>query len=158
MKGNKELQRAVWYGRGPGENYADSKEAGRMGIYFNSVDEMGTSYVFPQENGHREDVKWFGIGDGDKTLLCKTKAPLGLNLANYTDESLEDAKHPFQLQRAEEVIIHLDYAQSGLGSNSCGEEQLEEFKVKLADFAMAFELQVVPFGEELAETRRRYLD
>ncbi len=158
MKGNKELQNAVWYGRGPGENYADSKEAGLMGIYFSSVDEMGTNYVFPQENGHREEVKWFGIGDGDRTLLCKAKAPLGLNLSNYTDESLENAKHPFQLQKAEEVVIHLDYAQSGLGSNSCGEEQLEEFKVKHADFAMAFELQVVPCGEEVKEARRRYLD
>ncbi|WP_097015382.1 glycoside hydrolase family 2 TIM barrel-domain containing protein [Anaerocolumna aminovalerica] len=158
MKGNKELQQAVWYGRGPGENYADSKEAGVMGIYSNSVDEMGTNYIFPQENGHREDVRWFGIGDGDKTLLCKAEMPLGLNLANYTDESLEEAKHPFQIERAEDVIIHLDYAQSGLGSNSCGEEQQEEFKVKLQDFTMAFELQVVSSGEEVKEAKRRYLD
>ncbi len=158
MKGNKELQQALWYGRGPGENYADSKEAGVMGIYSNSVDEMGTNYVFPQENGHREEVRWFGIGNGDKTLLCKAEMPLGLNLANYTDESLEEAKHPFQIKRAEDVIIHLDYAQSGLGSNSCGEEQQEEVKVKLQDFTMAFELQVVSEGEELKEAKRRYLD
>jgi evolved beta-galactosidase subunit alpha len=158
MKGNKELQQALWYGRGPGENYADSKEAGVMGIYSNSVDEMGTNYVFPQENGHREEVRWFGIGNGDKTLLCKAEMPLGLNLANYTDESLEEAKHPFQIKRAEDVIIHLDYAQSGLGSNSCGEEQQEEVKVKLQDFTMAFELQVVSYGEEMKEAKRRYLD
>jgi len=158
MKGNKELQHAVWYGRGPGENYADSKEASIMGVYSSSVDEMGTNYVFPQENGHREEVRWFGIGDGDKTLLCKAEIPLGLNLANYTDDSLENAKHPFQIQRAEDVIIHMDYVQSGLGSNSCGEEQQEEFKVKLQDFTMAFMLQVVPCGEEVKEAKRHYLD
>lgn len=158
MKGNKELQDSVWYGRGPGENYVDSKQAGLMGIYCSTVDEMGTNYVFPQENGHREDVKWFGIGDGTMTLLCKADAPLGLNLANYTDESLENAKHPFQIQKAEDVIIHLDYAQSGLGSNSCGEEQLEEYKVKLQDFAIAFELQVVTHGDEIKEAKKRYLD
>ena len=53
---------------------------------------------------------------------------LGLNLANYTDESLEKAQHPFEIEKADDVIIHLDYRQSGLGSNSCGEEQLEENK------------------------------
>ena len=68
-------------------------------IYKNTVDGMMTNYVFPQENGHREQVKWFRIGDGRDGLLCKMKAPLGLNLANYTDESLEQAQHPFAIDR-----------------------------------------------------------
>ena len=49
---------------------------------------MMTDYVFPQENGHHEQVKWFRIGDGKDGLLCKMEEKLGLNLANYTDESL----------------------------------------------------------------------
>ncbi|WP_349945396.1 glycoside hydrolase family 2 TIM barrel-domain containing protein [Lacrimispora sp. BS-2] len=158
MKGNKSLQKAVWYGLGPDENYSDSKAASIMGIYSSSVDEMGTDYVFPQENGHREEVKWFGIGDGNKSLLCKMEAPMGLNLANYTDESLEEARHSFQIQRADHVEIHLDYLQSGLGSNSCGEEQLEEYKVKLQDFSMVFVMQVVDDGEVRKEAKKRYLE
>lgn len=158
MKGNPALQKAVWYGLGPGESYSDSKAASRMGIYSSTVDGMATNYVFPQENGHREEVKWFGIGDGNKSLLCKMEAPLGLNLANYTDESLEEAKHPFQIQGADHVVIHLDYLQSGLGSNSCGEEQQEEYKAKLQDFSMAFLLEVVADGEERKEAKKRYWD
>lgn len=158
MKGNKELQNAIWYGRGFGENYIDSKSACHMGIYRSSVDGMGTNYVFPQENGHRENVKWFGIGNAEKTLLCSMEAPLGLNLANYTDESLEFAKHPHEIEKAEDVIIHLDYLHSGLGSNSCGEEQIEYAKVKRQDFAMAFTLQIVDKGQEVAEGKKRYLD
>ena len=53
------------------------------------VDAMGVDYVYPQENGHREDVRWFGVGDGKRTLLCTMRNPLGLNLSNYTDEALE---------------------------------------------------------------------
>ena len=131
MKGNKNFQKTMWYGMGPGESYVDSKAASIMGIYENTVDGMMTDYVFPQENGHHEQVKWFRIGDGKDGLLCKMEEKLGLNLANYTDESLEKAQHPFEIEKADDVIIHLDYRQSGLGSNSCGEEQLEENKVKL---------------------------
>lgn len=158
MKADKELQNVIWYGLGAGENYADSKAACQMGIYKNTVDGMGTKYVFPQENGHREDVKWFTIGDDDKNLLCKMEAPLGINISNYTDEALEEAKHPWQIKRADDVIIHLDYLQSGLGSNSCGEEQIEEYKVKRQDFTMAFTLQIINKGEETEEAFKNYLD
>lgn len=158
MKGNKNFQKAMWYGMGPGESYVDSKAASIMGIYENTVDGMMTDYVFPQENGHHEQVKWFRIGDGKDGLLCKMEEKLGLNLANYTDESLEKAQHPFEIEKADDVIIHLDYRQSGLGSNSCGEEQLEENKVKLQDFAMAFTVQAAECGTEIREVRKQYID
>lgn len=158
MKGNKDFQKTMWYGMGPGESYVDSKAASVMGVYENTVDGMMTDYVFPQENGHREQVKWFRIGDGKDGLLCKMEEKLGLNLANYTDESLEKAQHPFEIEKADDVIIHLDYRQSGLGSNSCGEEQLEENKVKLQDFAMAFIVQAAECGTEIREARKQYID
>ncbi|MGN0267579.1 MAG: glycoside hydrolase family 2 TIM barrel-domain containing protein [Lachnospiraceae bacterium] len=158
MKGNRKFQQTAWYGLGPGENYADSKAACTMGIYRSTVDGMGTEYVYPQENGHREQVKWFSLGDGTRSLLCSMERPLGLNLANYTDEALEQAKHPFEIEKDEDVIIHLDYLHSGLGSNSCGEEQLEEYKVKRQDFAMTFTLQMVEAGKETEQARKQYLN
>lgn len=158
MKGAKALQNTVWYGMGPGESYVDSCAASSMGIYKSTVEHMETSYVFPQENGHREQVKWFGIGEGEKALLFTMASPLGLNLANYTDESLEKAQHPFQIEEAEDVIIHLDYLHSGLGSNSCGEEQLEEYKVKNQDFSMTFTMEVVKKDELESQAAKKYLD
>ena len=158
MKGNKNFQKTMWYGMGPGESYVDSKAASIMGIYENTVDGMMTDYVFPQENGHHEQVKWFRIGDGKDGLLCKMEEKLGLNLANYTDESLEKAQHPFEIEKADDVIIHLDYRQSGLGSNSCGEEQLEENTGKLQDFAMAFTVQAAECGTEIRKARKQYID
>lgn len=156
MKGNSNLQEVLWYGMGPGENYPDSHRAATMGIYESTIDAMGCNYVYPQENGHRESVKWFRIGNKTTGLLCRMDAPLGLNLSNYTDETIEKAAHPFDLERAEDIMIHLDYLHSGLGSNSCGEEQLEEYKVKLQDFAMSFLLQPVKSGEEKTEARKKY--
>ena len=88
MKANKNLQSTVWMGMGPGENYADSCQACYMDIFRSTVDDMGTAYVYPQENGHRENVRWFGISDGSNSLLYIMDRPLGLNLSNYTDERL----------------------------------------------------------------------
>lgn len=157
MQADKGLQSVIYSGMGPGENYADSLSACRMGVYRNTVEGMGTNYVYPQENGHREKVEWFGIGDGKQTLLCSMEAPLGLNLANYTDEEVEKAAHPFERRGADDIIIHLDYRHSGLGSNSCGEEQLEEYKVKREDFTLAFTLQAVPAGEEVSRAKVKYM-
>ena len=50
-----------------------------------------------------------------------------------------------------------DYRHSGLGSNSCGEEQLEENKVKLQDFSMAFTFSIVKNGTEINEARKQYI-
>ena len=97
------------------------------------------------------------IGDGENGLLCRMENKLGLNLANYTDESLEKAQHPFEIEKSNDVIIHLDYRHSGLGSNSCGEEQLEENKVKLQDFSMAFTFSIVKNGTEINEARKQYI-
>ncbi len=157
MKANKNLQSTVWMGMGPGENYADSCQACYMDIFRSTVDDMGTAYVYPQENGHRENVRWFGISDGSNSLLYIMDRPLGLNLSNYTDESIEKAAHPFELEQSKDVVVHLDYRQSGLGSNSCGEEQVEKYKVKREDFSMSFTMQIVKSGKELQESSVRYL-
>lgn len=158
MKTDQAFQNVRWYGMGPGENYVDSRMAAHMGVFESTVDGMGTQYVYPQENGHRENVKWFWAGNEENGLLCKMENGLGLNLQNYTDESLEKAGHPFQVEKAEDVIIHIDYLHSGLGSNSCGQEQLEEDKVKRQDFQMSFTLEKVGKGQELLAARKKYID
>lgn len=158
MKACKALQNVIWHGRGPGENYADSKEACTMGVYRSTVDGMETNYVYPQENGHREDVKWFAVSDDKDSLVFSCQAPVGINIHNYTAESLEKARHPWQIEKAEDVIIHMDYVQSGLGSNSCGEEQIEKYKVKRKDFTLGFTIKAVEAGDEINRAKEQYLD
>lgn len=158
MKASKDLQKAAWYGLGFQENYADSREAAFMGVYRSNVDGMSTNYVYPQENGHREEVSWYSLGDGERSLLVTADQPLGLNIHNYTEESLEEAKYPWQIKDAEDVIIHMDYLHSGLGSNSCGQEQEEAYKVKRQDFALSFTMRAVDAAEDVAQSKIKYLD
>lgn len=158
LKASKRLQQVIWHGRGFGENYPDSKEASYMGIYRSTVDEMSTNYVYPQENGHRDDVFWYTLGDDKSSLLVKSQSSMGINMHNYTQESLEKAAHPWQIEEAEDVIIHMDYLHSGLGSNSCGQDQQEIYKTNRQDFSLCFTMSVVHKGKEVEQSKVRYLD
>jgi len=158
MKVDKSLQKVRWYGKGPGENYVDSACASYMGVYQSDVDTMHTNYVYPQENGHREQVKWFSTGNDSKSLLFRSLNPIGINIHNYTAQSLEQAAHPHEIVRSEDVVVHLDYKHSGLGSNSCGQEQLEQYKVKRQDFELQYYMRVIENGREVQESKIQYLE
>jgi len=157
LKVSEELKKVMWYGRGFGENYADSKAASYMGVYEADVEEMAVNYVYPQENGHREDVRWFSAGKSGHSLLFNSDQPVGINIQEYTQESLEKARHISELEKADDIIVHIDYCHSGLGSNSCGQEQTEAAKVKRQDFSLRFHMRVVEERTEIIEAKKRFL-
>lgn len=133
-----QCRNVAWYGLGPGENYCDSRQAAIMGVYETDVDGMHTDYVKPQENGHRECVRWVSLDDGRNGIFIKAKKEFGINVHDYTTEALRNAAHPCELKRQEDVILSIDYKHSGLGSNSCGQEQTDPCKVKIEDFFLGF--------------------
>jgi beta-galactosidase len=121
----------TWYGRGPHETYVDRKEGAQVGVYSGTVDEQFVPYVVPEENGNKTDVRWAtltnaqGLGvrySGDRLLEVSAH--------HYTPEDLTRARHPHELVRREEIIFHLDYGQSGLGSASCGPGRLEKYRLQ----------------------------
>lgn len=130
------LRTVEWYGRGFGENYCDSSAASYMGVYRCDVEDMHTNYVLPQENGHRDGVVWLVLQDESQAFLVAAESSVGINVHNYTQDSLNAAKHTYELKRAEDITVVLDACHSGLGSNSCGEEQLFENTVGINDFEM----------------------
>ncbi|MDK8183195.1 glycoside hydrolase family 2 TIM barrel-domain containing protein [Paenibacillus sp. UMB4589-SE434] len=136
------MDQVTWYGRGPGENYADSKLASEVGVYTTSVRELGFPYVFPQESGNRTDVRWVGLHDLRGTGLMAWGDPvLEFSAHPYTAADLEQAKHLHELKERDTITLHLDYRQNGLGSNSCGPAQLPAYALKSEPFAFAILLQ-----------------
>lgn len=133
-----------WYGRGPGESYSDSKQAGKFGVYEMTVDELFTPYVYPQENGNRTDVRWVSATDGAGIGLLAAGAPtLEFSARRYTDRDLEAAKHESDLAPREFITLNLDYRQNGLGSNSCGPAQLPPYAVGSEEFR--FRILLAPY-------------
>jgi len=149
-------KQVTWYGRGFEENYCDSRTASYRGIYQACVEQLHTDYVFPQENGHREQVKWLSMSNQENSLMIKAAKPVGMNIHDYTTEELEKATHMGTIQKNDNIIVNIDYRQSGLGSNSCGQDQLEPYRVTLEDFSMHLEFDQIKSGDEVKESKKLY--
>ncbi len=121
----------AWYGRGPHENYSDRREGAPVGVYRGTVDEQYVPYIVPEENGNKTEVRWATLTDADGFGLRIEGEPwLEVSVHHYTAADLTAARHTYELQRRDDITLNLDYAQSGLGSASCGPGRLEKYQLK----------------------------
>lgn len=120
----------TWYGRGPHENYIDRNTGAAVGLYRSTVNEQYVSYVMPQENGNKTEVRWLSLTNEAGTgLLVAGSIPLEVSVSHYTAADLYRARHINELIRRNEVILNLDYRQCGLGGASCGPGTLPQYLV-----------------------------
>ena len=105
------------------------------------------TYIRPQENGNKSEVRWAAVTDTRGLGLLATAQPtLNVSVHHYTPEDLTQARHTFDLAPRAETIWHLDYAQSGLGSQSCGPGPLPEYLLQPAE--TRFSVRLTPFSSE----------
>lgn len=143
MRLPKDMKKVIWYGRGPGESYIDSKQANLIGIYESNVKDMFTNYIKPQENGNRSDVKWFSINNTKgKGLFFSTEDTMNFSAHHYTKEDIERAKHTIDLVERDFISLYIDYKHHGLGSNSCGPEPLKEHSLFSEDFSFGVHFRI----------------
>ena len=144
---DKSMEHVRYFGMGPGENYADSKEAAQMGLYAHTVDGLFTNYVIPQENGNHMGCKWVSMtNDRGMGLLASTEGDFNFSASWYEDKDLDDAKHTCDLVKRDYIIFNVDYKQNALGTNSCGQWQLDKYRAKFEDFKLSFRL--TPFNNK----------
>ena len=148
------LSEVSWYGLGPEENYPDVQEHTRIGIYKKQIEEMHENYVMPQENGHREGTQWITLGNSEGSLQIVSTNPIGFDAHHYTIEALEEAKHLGEIRKSEDIILHLDAKHSGVGSNSCGEEQIYRNKTRFNDYHLQLLFQKIEQKEAFSAYRR----
>lgn len=133
-----------WFGRDV-ESYADRKSGGRIAVNTSTVEEQFHPYVKPQATGNHTDVRWFAIfddrangmlvsfGDGNGQFSCLP----------YGDEAIERARHTDELVRTGFNTVHIDYAQAGLGTATCGPGVLPQYR--LAPERVSFGFTLKPF-------------
>ncbi|WP_391209593.1 beta-galactosidase subunit alpha [Psychrobacillus sp. L4] len=159
MRLNESCDNVRWYGKGPGESYSDSKQANLTGVYTKQVDEMFTNYVHPQENGNHTDTNWTSLvnrhGIGFMAVGYNSTFDFGASYYEVTD--IERAKHTIDLQKRNYIVLQLDHKQNGLGSNSCGQNQLEKYRCKFEAFEFKFKLSVYSMKEisDIARAKER---
>jgi len=142
------LEHVRWFGLGPGESYPDSCQAGRLGVFDRTVDELYTPYVYPQENGNRMGVRWVALMDAQgRGFVVRGQPLLNFSAHWYTPEDFDRATHACELVKRDFVTLNLDHRQNGLGSASCGPGPLEMYWLKPEPFAFSFVFAPLFAGE-----------
>ena len=145
------FKQVEYYGRGPGESYADSCQSNLIGHYRQPVESLFENYPFPQDNGNRQDVRWLSVEDekGNGIFIQPSK-PINFSLWPYSAEMLQQAQHINELEKGDYLTLNLDDQILRLGSNSWGSEVLDSFRVYLKPFHYGFTM--VPFSKAQVET------
>jgi beta-galactosidase len=135
------LDQVEWFGRGPGEAYADTGRAARVGRFAASVAQLQTPYLRPQENGNRREVRWAVLGGSDRAALRLEGEPtFDLTVRPWTSEQLDQATHPTDLVPGGRIWVNLDLAQQGIGSASCGPGVLPAYRLDPAPATLTVRL------------------
>ena len=137
-----------YYGMGPNESYRDKRRASMHGLYQSSVDGLHEDYIRPQENGSHYDCDYVKLSDGENGLVCVSARPFSFNASFYTQEELTEKGHNYELERSGHTVLCLDYAQNGIGSNSCGPDLAGAYRFSESEFS--FSVRLVPFSKEEA--------
>ncbi|WP_035699051.1 beta-galactosidase small subunit, partial [Glycomyces tenuis] len=114
---------------GPGEAYADTRAAARIGRHSATVAQMQTPYVFPQENGSRTDVRWATLTGEGPGLTVHGAPHFALTVRPWTSEDLDTAEHPTDLVERDRIYVNLDAALQGIGTASCGPGVLPQHRL-----------------------------
>lgn len=122
-----ELEQVSYYGRGPIENYSDRNNSTWLGKYRQTVSDQFYSYIRPQENGTRTDIRWWKLMDkGGNGLKLIADAPCSVSALHYSIEVLDDGerkeqRHSEFLPCVDYINLCIDKVQMGVGGvNSWG--------------------------------------
>ena len=135
-----------WYGRGPGENYADRNTASFMGLWSGKVADQYYPYIRPQESGNMTDVRWAMLTDGEGSGLKVTGCvPLNVSALDVLPEDLDPGMkkhqmHSTDVRRHEDrVFLNVDLVQRGLGGDdSWGAYPHDEYRIFAKELSYSF--------------------
>ena len=127
----------TYYGRGPMENYRDMCHAAKMGLYASDTGQEYVNYVRPQEHGNHTQVKMLKIGK----LVFLSREGFEANVSKYSMSALAKAEHTDELFTDGKTHLRIDYKVSGLGSNSCGPELEEVYRLKEKEIRFYFTIE-----------------
>ena len=150
-----ESEQVSYYGRGPIENYSDRNNSTWLGKYRQTVSDQFYSYIRPQENGTRTDIRWWKLMDkGGNGLKLIADAPCSVSALHYSIEVLDDGerkeqRHSEFLPCVDYINLCIDKVQMGVGGvNSWGALPLKDYRLPYQDYEFSFLLQPVTSAVE----------
>lgn len=140
---NRNLKNVSYFGMGPHESYRDKHRSTSHGLYRAKVSEMHEDYLMPQENSSHFDCDYVDIANGQFGFAAASEKTFSFNASVYTQEELERAAHNYELEASDHTVLCLDYAQNGIGSNSCGPVLSDPYRFDDVEFR--FSIKLIPY-------------
>jgi beta-galactosidase len=138
---DKKLDRMTFFGRGPFENYSDRKSAAEVGLYEIGVNEQ-YEYEKPMERGNHEEVRWAKLSGKDmpSLLIQSDEKLMQVAALPHTDEQMNPVEYKIDLPASTATVLSVSTKTLGVGSNSCGPQPLEQFKVAAENTQFSYTL------------------
>ena len=140
---DKKLSAARYFGMGPQESYCDKHQAASHGLYHANVDDLHEDYIRPQENGSHYDCGYVELNNSRYGIVASAEKAFSFNASYYTQEELEKKTHNYELAESDSVVLCVDYALNGIGSNSCGPVVLDQYRFN--DVLFRFQFTLIPY-------------
>ena len=140
---DKKLSDARYFGMGPQESYRDKHQAASHGLYRANVSDLHEDYIRPQENGSHYDCGYVELNNSRYGIVASAEKAFSFNASYYTQEELEKKTHNYELAESDSVVLCVDYALNGIGSNSCGPVVLDQYRFN--DVLFRFQFTLVPY-------------
>ena len=140
---DKKLSDARYFGMGPQESYRDKHQAASHGLYRANVGDLHEDYIRPQENGSHYDCEYVELNNSRYGMAAFSESTFSFNASYYTQEELEKKTHNYELAESDSVVLCVDYALNGIGSNSCGPVVLNQYRFN--DVLFRFQFTLVPY-------------
>ena len=140
---DKKLSAVRYFGMGPQESYCDKHQAASHGLYRADVGDLHEDYIRPQENGSHYDCEYVELNNSRYGMAAFSESTFSFNASYYTQEELEKKTHNYELAESDSVVLCVDYALNGIGSNSCGPVVLDQYRFN--DVLFRFQFTLVPY-------------
>ena len=155
-----EFDKAIWYGRGPHENYIDRMSSAFVGYYESAVENLKFDYSRPQENGYRTENRWLRMVNlNGKGFEIKGNPLFSFGAHFNTIEDMDDGvrknkageylgarkrivkkqRKPIDLIKRDFISLNIDLKQMGVGGDdSWGARTLNKYILEPADYEFSF--------------------
>ena len=148
------MENVEYYARGPWSNYSDRKTGSFLGRYTTTIDDMVDENIHPQTFGDHQDMRSLTLTNPTNGLQLnvQSEGTVAFSLGHYDEttwctsgDSMWNSKlHWWDLTRYDDIFAHFDYAQRGLGNNSCGGDSCLSEYVVPTNGQYSYKLRLTP--------------
>lgn len=139
----KAFSRVDYFGYGPHESYIDKHQASYMGRFTADISDMHEDYIRPQENSSHYGCKFVTVSDGETAVKFTAPTAFSFNASQYTQEELAAKRHNFELEKCQSSVICIDSAMAGVGSNACGPQLAEKYRLPLPKISAEYKIEII---------------